>query len=72
MKRRAFVVGVAAVGAATLGGSRQLLGGVQVPGRQVRRLDIGWRFMREDVSGAELPGLDDAAWQSASSNLLQR
>ncbi len=66
MKRRSFVAGVAAAGAVTLGGSRQLLGGRQVPGRQVRRLDIGWRFLRDDVPGAGLPGLDDATWQPAT------
>lgn len=31
-----------------------------------RRLDAGWRFLREDVRAGESPGLDDAAWQRAT------
>lgn len=29
-------------------------------------LSADWRFLREDVTGAELPELDDASWQAAS------
>jgi beta-galactosidase len=28
--------------------------------------DIGWRFIREDVAGAEKPAFDDAAWSAVS------
>ncbi|HBF34487.1 TPA: glycoside hydrolase family 2, partial [Candidatus Sumerlaeota bacterium] len=28
-----------------------------------RAFDSGWRFLRADVSGAEVPGFDDAAWR---------
>jgi len=30
------------------------------------RFDLNWRFIREDVSGAEAPGFDDSAWDTVS------
>lgn len=34
--------------------------------RQDTLLDTGWRFVREDVSGAEAPQFDDASWQEVT------
>ena len=34
--------------------------------REDQRLDTDWRFMLEDVSGAETPGYDDHGWQAVS------
>ena len=31
--------------------------------RQVQPLDDGWRFIRQDVVGAEMPAFDDRTWQ---------
>lgn len=34
--------------------------------RQDTLLDTGWRFVREDVSGAEAPQFDDSSWQEVT------
>jgi len=34
--------------------------------RENQLLDSGWRFMLQDVSGAENPALDDSGWQTVS------
>jgi hypothetical protein len=61
MKRRAFVQGMtAAASAAAIGRpgwtQRLPLDG----GRQVTRLDAGWRFLRDDPDGAQNPAFDDS------------
>lgn len=67
MKRREFVQGMTVVGAAAARGSpRSLPGWTAEGGRRVSRLDTGWKCLRDDPSGAESPGLDDAAWQPAT------
>jgi beta-galactosidase len=66
MKRRAFVRGITAAGAATAFGAPRWPPGRLPEGRRVSRLDTGWRFLRDDPAGAESPGLDDAAWQPAT------
>lgn len=64
MRRRSFVTGM------TLGTSALLLaraGRVEawqaLGGRDVTRLDGGWRFVLGDPPGAHQPGLDDTRWQ---------
>jgi beta-galactosidase len=34
--------------------------------RQILDLDSGWRFIRQDVSGADQSAFDDSAWQSVN------
>ncbi|MBX3390512.1 MAG: DUF4982 domain-containing protein [Phycisphaeraceae bacterium] len=38
----------------------------QVGPRQDTLLDDGWRFVREDVAGAEAPAFDDSSWQEVT------
>jgi beta-galactosidase len=70
MKRRAFVQGMTAAGAAALTAPRRwglCAPGAGVPSRRsVERLDGGWQFARGDPAGAEGPGFDDAAWEAAT------
>ncbi|HEY8197461.1 MAG TPA: glycoside hydrolase family 2 TIM barrel-domain containing protein [Gemmatimonadales bacterium] len=64
MKRRTFVQGMTAVGAATVLNAPRWLGGCAgAPGRDVVRLDAGWNFVRDDPAGAHRPGLDDTSWE---------
>ena len=35
-------------------------------GRQVARLDTGWRFLRDDAEGAQDPAFDDSTWESVT------
>ncbi|MEA2724846.1 MAG: beta-galactosidase [Gemmatimonadales bacterium] len=64
MKRRAFVQGMTAVGAATALNTPRWLGGCTgARGREVLRLDAGWRFLRDDPADAHRPSLDDASWE---------
>ena len=37
---------------------------VVAPGKRNQPFDEGWRFLREDASGAEQPGFDDATWRT--------
>ena len=67
MKRRAFVQGMTAVGAATALNAPRWLGGcASAGGRDIQRLDAGWKFLRDDPAGAHSPGLDDASWEPAT------
>jgi beta-galactosidase len=67
MKRRDFVAGMSAAGAAAaLRLPRQPRGWAPERGRRISRLDGGWRFLRDDLAGAQAPGLDVAAWQPAT------
>src|SRR5512146_2934853 len=68
MKRREFVQGLAVAGAATVVGSPEILDAWTAPvaGRHVQRLDEGWRFLRDDVPGAEVPAFNDQAWEVVS------
>jgi beta-galactosidase len=34
--------------------------------RSAVRLDTGWRFLRDDQTGAQAPGFDDSAWEEAT------
>ena len=67
MQRRSFVKGM------TLGTSALLLGQASrleawqgTRGRDVMRLEDGWRFVRGDAPEAHQPGLDDSRWQPAT------
>jgi beta-galactosidase len=66
MKRRVFVGRIAAAGAAAVGAPRWRRV-AETPGvaRRVTRLDDGWRFLRDDPSGAADPRLDDGEWEPA-------
>ena len=65
MKRRSFVQGVTlGASALALGGSGWGEGWRALRGRELRRLDGGWRFVRDDPPGAQRPGLDDSRWES--------
>jgi beta-galactosidase len=66
MQRRSFVAGITAAGATALGAARWSWAGSQPAERAVRRLDDGWRFLRADASGAQVPRFDDAAWQQVT------
>jgi len=67
VKRRAFVQGLTAAGAAgTLGFLRPNPVAAAAGGRTVTRLDTGWRFLREDPAGAAASSLDDAGWEAAT------
>ncbi len=67
MRRRDFVEGVATLGAAAALGAPTWLRARGTAGtRHVARLDAGWRFLRDDPVGAEVPRFDDAAWQVAT------
>jgi beta-galactosidase len=67
MKRRTFVEGLTAAGAAaTLGRLRRIVGSAPQGGRRVTRLDSGWKFLLDDPAGAQSPAADDAGWQSAT------
>ncbi len=66
MKRRAFVQGMAAVGAASALNPRWLASGTRTGGREALRLDAGWEFLRDDPPGAQRPGLDDASWEAVT------
>jgi beta-galactosidase len=67
MKRRAFVQGMTAAGAAAaLHPPPWLLGWTRAGGRDVLRLDAGWKFLRDDPAGAHRPDLDDASWRAAT------
>ena len=67
MKRRAFVEGMTVAGAAAAIGLPRWPGPrTAADSPRVSRLDTGWRFLRDDPSGAERPGLDDSAWQPAT------
>jgi len=67
VKRRTFVEGMAAAGAAVAIGAGRCQGGEAAGGgRQVSRLDTGWRFVRDDPANAASPQFDDAAWQAAT------
>ena len=64
MKRRAFVQGMTVAGAATALNAPRWLGGcTRAGGRDVQRLDAGWKFLRDDPAGAHRPGLDEASWE---------
>src|SRR4051794_41258292 len=65
MRRGDFIGTMAAAGAATLVGGREEAWASPLGGRRTR-LDTGWRFVREDVAGAEQPGLDDGGWGRVS------
>ncbi|HYJ78370.1 MAG TPA: glycoside hydrolase family 2 TIM barrel-domain containing protein [Longimicrobiaceae bacterium] len=66
MRRRDFVRTVAAAGAATFIDPASMdAHPLPSPGMKTR-LDTGWRFIRDDVSGGERPGLDDAGWERVS------
>lgn len=43
-----------------------LAGCAEPSGREVRLLDEGWRFTREDGAGFQEPGFDDRGWQSVT------
>ena len=66
MKRRAFVQGMTAAASAavvgTPGWERRWVYG----GRQVIRLDTGWKFLRDDAEEARDPGFDDSTWESVT------
>ena len=67
MKRRAFLGGMTAVGAAAvLHSGWRFRGRAPESGRFISRLDSGWKFLRGALAGAQAPGLDDAAWQPAT------
>jgi beta-galactosidase len=66
MQRRTFVASVGAAGAAVLGATRWSWLGAQPVERSVRRLDAGWRFIRDEASGAQLPTFNDATWEQAT------
>lgn len=67
MKRREFVQSMTAAGAVAALGTPQAPLGVSLgAGRRVSRLDTGWKFILDDLAGAESPGLNDAVWQSAT------
>jgi beta-galactosidase len=74
VKRRAFVQGMTAAGAAALGGKRgrrhplggPATGAAPAGHRRVERLDTGWRFLRDDPPDAASPALDDSAWERAT------
>jgi beta-galactosidase len=66
MQRRTFVASVGAAGAAVLGATRWSWLGAQPVERSVRRLDAGWRFIRDEASGAQLPTFNDATWEQAA------
>lgn len=64
MKRRDFLLGLAAAGASTLLGRHGIAAARALPrARGATRLDAGWRFVRGDVPGAEQPRFDDRAWE---------
>ena len=44
----------------------QLSFGALAAPRQSVNLDAGWRFIRQDVAGAQAVGFDDSAWQALS------
>ena len=53
-----------AVGAAAALNAPGWLGGcTRAGGRDILRLDDGWKFLRDDPDGAHRPGLDDASWE---------
>ena len=62
MRRRDFVHGMTMAATATLGRVPLRWAGPHAAGRRVRRLDDGWRFLRDDLAGAERPELDDGSW----------
>lgn len=67
MRRRAFVQGMTAAGAAgTLGLRRPTWTAGAQAGRTVTRLDTGWTFLRDDPAGAAAPVLDESAWEAAT------
>jgi beta-galactosidase len=70
MKRRAFVQGMTAAGAAAMVAPRRLPGpsaGAEPGGaRRVQRLDTGWKFVRGDPADAHESGFDDASWEAAT------
>ena len=64
MRRRAFLQGMTVAASAAMlrrpGWARQWEAS---GGRQVTRLDTGWRFLRGDPNGAHDPGFDDSRWE---------
>ncbi len=59
--------GMTVVGAATALNAPLWLGGcTEAVGREVVRLDAGWKFLREDPAGAQQPNLDDGSWEPAT------
>ena len=67
MQRRTFVERMTVAGtAAALHVPRWLRGRAPEGGRRVSRLDGGWRFLRDDPTGAARPALDDSAWEPAT------
>jgi beta-galactosidase len=67
MKRRAFLQGMTAAGAATAVGAPPWPAQWSEPaGRRSLRLDGGWRFHRGDVAAAERPDVDDSGWQAVT------
>jgi beta-galactosidase len=64
MRRRAFVQGMtAAASAAVIGRPGSTRRWPLDGGRQVTRLDDGWRFLRDDPEWARDPGFDDSRWE---------
>ena len=67
MKRREFVLSVAAAGAAAaMSSEREVFAQSAAKSDGVQRLDTGWRFLREEVAGAESPTLNDIGWEHVS------
>ena len=68
MKRRAFVGGMTAVGAAVALGpsARHWNQASRANARRATRLDGGWKFLRDDPAGAQTPAWDDAAWDAVT------
>jgi beta-galactosidase len=65
MQRRTFVQSMtAAASIAVLGRPGWATPWQANAGRLVRRLDAGWKFLREDPAGAHQPGLDDSRWEN--------
>jgi beta-galactosidase len=65
MHRRAFVQGVTATASVAMLARRAWASAWPTSvGRLVSRLDAGWKFVRDDPSGAHAPGLDDSRWES--------
>lgn len=57
--RRSAIVGVAGASAGALWGDSAA---ASAPSRRTRSISSGWRFRGGDISGAALPGFDDASW----------
>jgi beta-galactosidase len=63
-RRRALQLGAATAGLLALDLDQPAAAGTRHESARQRSFDQGWRFLRGDVSGAEVPSFDDGSWRA--------